>query len=265
MAEKLYVVERGPGDAAPPLVLLHGFPESHRAWDRVAPHLPGFRLLIPDLRGYGRSPKPRGVDAYRLDALAEDVLGVAPGPLVLVGHDWGGVAAWWAAARAPERVAKLIILNAPHPAILRPYFRRHPRQVARSWYVFVFQVPGLGEAIFRAIGPRIIAGSARPGAFSAEDFAAYRREWAAPGTLPAMIDWYRAAFRLPAPAAPRIRVPTLLLWGDRDTFLGRSMAEASAALCDDVRVRHFPDLTHWLHREDPETVAAAIKDFVAAP
>src|SRR5262249_4933840 len=160
------------------------------------------------------------------------------GRAAVVGHDWGGIVAWWLAIRHPGRVGRLAILNAPHPVAFRRYLWRHPAQLLRSWDVFFFPVPRLPEANFRrgdwqplrkALGP-----TSRPGTFTDLDLDDYRRAWSQPGAMTAMIHWYRAALRRPPgpPADPRVRVPTLLIWGPRDRFLGRGLADASLALCD---------------------------------
>src|SRR5689334_7613685 len=121
----IHVESFGPAEGKP-IVLLHGFPETGRAWRRVVPLLTGFRVHVPDQRGYGASGKPKDLAAYDIDRLAEDALAVAPGRKILVGHDWGGLVAWWAAARAPAEIERLVILKAPHPLVVRRYARRHP-------------------------------------------------------------------------------------------------------------------------------------------
>jgi len=265
----LHVEARGPEDG-PLVVLLHGFPETGAlAWRRQVGPLAaaGLRVLVPDQRGYGRSAKPPGIDAYRLDALADDVLRLAgERRFSLVGHDWGGVVAWWLALRNPERLERLAILNAPHPALLAGYALRHPGQLLRSWYVLAFQLPGLPEAAFRArtyrLPMRALTGTSRPGTFAPADLRAYRAAWAQPGAVTAMLNWYRALRRRrPAPAR-RVAVPTLILWGDKDAFLQPGLADAALALCDDGRLVRFPDATHWLQHEEAERVNRALVRFL---
>src|SRR5207237_10546482 len=229
----------------------HGFPEFWYGWrQQIAPlAASGLRIIAPDQRGYNLSDKPTGIAAYRLDTLADDVLGVADAlghwRLAVVGHDWGGAVAWHLASRNPVRVTRAAILNAPHPGTLRRYARAHPRQALKSWYVAYFQLPYLPELGLRAGGfwglRRALLRTSRRGTFTAEDLRHYHEAWAEPGALTAMLNWYRA-LRLTAasPAPNRARVPVRVIWGDRDAFLQPGLAEAGAALCDRAEVFHLP-------------------------
>jgi len=275
----LSCIEAGPDDG-PLVILLHGFPEDAQSWSPQVEALAaaGFRVLAPDQRGYGASDKPAGIEAYLIDTLAADVIALAASlgreRFDLVGHDWGGVVAWWVGVRHPERLGRLAILNAPHPKAMQVYMRRVPVQALRSLYMAAFQLPTLPEAALGAgnfaLLTRVLVRTSRPGAFSAADLARYRQAWAAPGAMTAMLNWYRA-LRLkqrttaPSPRTPRSRriaVPTLVLWGARDAFLGRGLAAASAALCDDARLLYFETASHWLQQEEPQQVAAALVAFL---
>jgi pimeloyl-ACP methyl ester carboxylesterase len=268
-------VSAGPADG-PLVILLHGFPEFSYGWRRQIPVLAeaGLRVAAPDQRGYSRSAKPAGIAAYMLDSLADDVLGLADAlgreRFAVVGHDWGGVVAWHLAARNPERVTRAAILNAPHPATLRRYARAHPTQALKSWYVAFFQLPSLPERALGASGfwvlRRVLRRSSRPGTFTGDDFRHYRDAWAQPGALTAMLNWYRALrLRPAAPAPARIRVPVRVIWGDRDAFLDRGLAEAGAALCDNAEIIHLPDATHWLQHEEPGKVNRLLVEFLLPP
>lgn len=265
---RLHVETAGPEDGAP-VVLLHGFPEFSYAWRKQMEPLAqaGIRVLAPDQRGYARSDKPAGMDAYRLDALADDVLGLmGDRRFSVVGHDWGGVVAWWLAARNPERVERVAILNAPHPATLARYAAGHPGQALKSWYVLFFQLPAIAEAAFRARDFRMPADAltrtSRRGTFSAEDLARYRAAWAEPGAVTGMLNWYRALRHRRSLADPRVRVPTLILWGGRDAFLEPGLADAALELCDQGRLVRFPRATHWLQHEEAEAVNAELIAFL---
>ncbi|MBP2316755.1 alpha/beta fold hydrolase [Azospirillum soli] len=268
---RLHVVEAGPRDG-PLVILLHGFPEFWYGWRRQIGALAagGFHVLAPDQRGYAASDKPRGIGAYTADTLAADVLRLAEragrASFTLVGHDWGGVVAWWVALTAPERVERLVILNAPHPATMRGYALRHPTQAARSWYVLAFQPPVLPELVIRAGGFRLaeraLTGTSRPGTFTADDLARYREAWARPGAMTAMLNWYRALRRRMDPPRGRLRMPVLILWGDRDRFLDRGLAEAAAAMCGDTRVVHLETATHWIQHEEAARVNEEIEAFL---
>ena len=268
---RLHVASAGPADG-PLVVLLHGFPEFWFGWRHQIAALAeaGLRVVAPDQRGYNLSDKPAGIAAYRLDNLADDIAGLATAlggeRFAVIGHDWGGVVAWQVAAGFPERVTRAAILNAPHPATLRPYARRHPSQLAKSWYVAFFQLPTLPELALGAGGfwvlRRVLRQTSRPGTFSLPDFPHYREAWTQPGAMTASLNWYRA-LRLAAPPAVRVRVPARVIWGDRDAFLDRNLAEAASALCDDCEVFHLPGATHWLQHEQPEAVNRLLLDFLA--
>ena len=269
---RLHVVEAGPPDG-PPVVLLHGFPELWYGWRRQIGPLAaaGHRVIVPDQRGYNTSDKPRGAAAYRVGTLAADVTGLLDALGIeradIVGHDWGGVVAWWLSLAHPARVRRLAILNAPHPAVMRRQLSRNPRQALRSWYVFFFQVPRLPERFLARDGyanlARAVRGGRR-GTCTDEDLAVYRTAWAQPGALTAMLNWYRAALRAAGTRLPRLRVgvPTLVLWGARDPFLGREMAEPSVALCDDGRLEIFESATHWLQHDEAEAVSGRLLGFL---
>src|SRR6267378_3279128 len=200
----LHAIAAGPEDG-PVVVLLHGFPEFWYGWHRQIEPLTaaGFRVIIPDQRGYNLSSKPSGVAAYALTELVSDVIAIADQlgreKIFLVGHDWGAAVAWSTALLHPKRIAKLAVLNVPHPSVMRKFLSTRPRQFFRSWYMFFFQLPWLPEAVFSAFNYRIGASSllrsSCPGTFSAEDLTQYRAAWSQPGALNAMINWYRALFR----------------------------------------------------------------------
>jgi pimeloyl-ACP methyl ester carboxylesterase len=270
---RLRAVTAGPA-GGPPVVLLHGFPEYWRGWrHQIGPLADaGFRVVAVDQRGYNLSGKPPRVKDYALDILAGDVVAVIDalgvGQAAVVGHDWGGVVGWRLGFAHPDRVSRLAIINAPHPHAMRVALAGSPAQLARSWYAFAAQIPGLPEVVARLTRHRLLSEgvrrSARPGAFSGTDLARYRRAWSRPGAFRAMANWYRAAARhRPAPPAGwRVRVPTLLLWGDRDAAIAPWVADWSAALCDTVRLVRFPSATHWLPHEEPARVNDLLVRFL---
>ena len=267
----LHVAEAGPA-AGTPTILLHGFPEFWYGWRRQIGPLAaaGHRVVVPDQRGYNLSDKPDGVAAYHLDRLAGDVVALADAcgfaRVRLVGHDWGGLVAWWAASHHPDRIERLAILNAPHPGIVGSYLRRHPGQWLRSAYVALFQILGLPERRLTADDGRVLrralVRTSRPGTFTEADLDAYARAWAQPGAMTAMLAWYRALARLPRAAPPRVSMPTLILWGMQDHALQSGLAEASLSLCDKGRIAWHPRATHWLQHEEPETVTRDLLAFL---
>ncbi len=267
----LHAIEAGPEDG-PLVILLHGFPEFWWGWRYQIASLTdaGFRVLVPDQRGYNLSDKPEGRRAYDLDTLAKDVVGLADAlgrqTFHVVGHDWGGLVAWWTASRYPDRVAKLVAINAPHPSVAGSYMRSHPTQMLRSLYVGFFQVPRLPEIMLSANGYRSLKDAllrtSRRGTFSDEDLAAYEKAWSHPGALTAMLNWYRALPLRPGMKDATVQPPTLVIWGSRDRFLEKGLAEASLALCKAGDIRWIEGATHWVHHEEPEIVNEALVDFL---
>jgi len=269
---RLHVVEAGPADG-PLVVLLHGFPELWYGWRRQIEPLAeaGYRVLVPDQRGYNLSEKPRGVSAYRLDALAGDVVGliedVGREKAAVVGHDWGAVVAWWLALTHAERLERLAILNVPHPAVMRRHMRSSFRQLRRSWYILFFQLPWLPEWFLRRHGFRNAVRAlraSRPGTFSDADLEVYREAWGQPRALRSMVHWYRAALQTTSrrPPSLRVSVETLMLWGCRDIALGREMAAPSIDLCDTGRLILFEQASHWLQHEEAEHVTRLLLSFL---
>src|SRR5713101_2992504 len=188
----LHAVAAGPKDG-PVVVLLHGFPEFWYGWHRQIEPLAaaGFRVIVPDQRGYNLSSKPSGAARYAIAELVSDLIAIADQldqkKIFLAGHDWGAVVAWSTALLHPQRIAKLAVLNVPHPSVMRRYMTTQPRQTRRSWYMFFFQLPWLPEAVFSAfnfrIGARALLRSSRPGTFTNEDIVQYRAAWSQPGAL----------------------------------------------------------------------------------
>jgi len=270
---RLHVVQAGPKSGAP-VILLHGFPENWRCWIRQLPALvdAGCRVIVPDQRGYNLSDKPKGVKAYSVYKLVEDVIGLIDAldyeKVNLVGHDWGAVVSWVLANRYPERLHHLGILNVPHPAVMKRFLQRDLEQLRRSWYVFFFQLPWLPEAGMGANdwrgAIRALRGSGKIHTFTDEDIEKYKEAWSQPGAITAMINWYRAVIRYqpPIPKDPRIRVPTLMMWGTKDFALSHRMARPSMDYCDEGNLIFFPDATHWAQRNAADEVNHYLVDFI---
>ena len=266
-------VEQGGPENGPLLIFLHGFPEFSYAWKAQVPYFgkAGYRVWAPDQRGSNLSDKPAGLAAYNADALAADIIGLidAAGEdqAYLVGHDWGAFVSWWIAAKHPERIKKMVILNVPHGKVMKRHLRENKQQRKKSRYMFFFQLPWLPEWFARRKNwrqsTRALTETSLPGTFSEEDLDAYRKAWSQPQAYKSMLNWYRAAFRR-APSNPRssqITVPTLIIWGKKDVFLGSAMAEESLALCSEGRLVMIDEATHWLHHEMPEKINPLISDF----
>ena len=270
---RLHVVQAGPKSGIP-VVLLHGFPEFWYGWRKQIPALveAGCRVIIPDQRGYNLSDKPEGVRDYHIDTLVKDIIGLIDAleyeKVNLVGHDWGAVVAWVLANRYPERLHKLGIMNVPHPAVMRRFLLRDLEQIRRSWYVFFFQLPWIPEAIFRANDWRRAANALRStsnmSSFKEEDILQYKEAWSQPGTMTAMINWYRAVIRhMPElPEDSRIKVRMLMMWGMKDFALTHRMARPSMDYVEDGNLILFPDATHWVHLDAAEEVNHYLIDFL---
>jgi pimeloyl-ACP methyl ester carboxylesterase len=270
---RLHYVEAGAG---PLVVLLHGFPEFWYSWRHQIPALAqgGFHVVAPDLRGYNESDKPIGVRNYRLPVLVGDVVALiesfGAGRAFVVGHDWGGVIAWVLAMRRPDVVERLVTLNAPHPAAYYRELWRNPRQWLRSWYILLFQLPWLPEWMLRrgnyALLQRMLQGPVtRPGAFSDEDVERYRRALEQPGARTAIVNYYRALVRhgrgVPR-TFPPIAAPTLVLWGERDAYLGVGLTRGLDRWVPHLRVERLPDAGHWLQVERPDEVNRHLLAFL---
>ncbi len=268
----LHAAEAGPADA-PLVLLLHGFPEFWYSWrNQIAPLAArGFHVVAPDLRGYNLSDKPEGVAAYDLDHLAADIAGLVGhfgrDSFSVAGHDWGAAVAWWLAGAHPQRVDRLAILNAPHPAVWLDAMRNDPVQKRKSSYVRFFQLPRVPEFLLRLGGYRALAkgfrDSTRADAFTADDLDRYREAWSQPGALTATINYYRAAWRkqVRPPSEYRVTARTLMIWGMRDAYAAANLAESSASLCADCRIEYLDQATHWVQHDEPERVTALLADF----
>jgi len=262
----LDVRDEGPrsGEA---VVLLHGFPQDSRCWADVTPtlHRAGLRTLAPDQRGYSPAASPTEVSAYRVSALAADVLAVMDAAGVpsahVVGHDWGGALAWYLGARHPDRVDSLTVLSTPHPAALAHSMTRS-LQALRSWYTLAVQVPVLPELVLsRTLGPAL-----RRSGLPAHLAQMYARRFASVSALNGPLAWYRAAGRRPpwevldavGAGAAAVTVPTTYVWGRHDPALGRAAAEATSDHVTGDYLFVELDAGHWLPELHPEEVAGAV-------
>jgi pimeloyl-ACP methyl ester carboxylesterase len=269
---RLHYVEAGSG---PLIVLLHGFPEFWWSWRLQIPALveAGYHVVVPDQRGYAESEKPGDWRAYGIETLAADVAALIRDELgeqraFVVGHDWGATVAWMVATLHPEVVAKLAILNVPHPDTLQRTLRSEPEQLLRSWYMFFFQIPWLPEHVLGWSARRSLANAfadARPGAFTSDVLDRYATALKGADGFRGPINWYRAALRLPTHRARRLYRPiaaqVLVIWGECDRFLMASMAEPPTELVPNVRVELLPEVSHWVHHDEPERVNALLTEF----
>ena len=257
---------------------LHGFPESKYSWRFQGPLLAklGWRVWAPNQRGYGKSSRPKGVAAYDIDHLVADVeaLIAASGAreTMLVAHDWGAIVAWHCAMRKIRTLSRLVIMNVPHPVRFMEEIGVNKKQRRKSWYVAFFQLPWIPEWALRRRRAQGIADAfynmaVDKSRFPAEVLEHYRANATIPGALTAMINWYRAARKAGrakmAPAENRVAVPTLVVWGEEDTALEKSLVAGTERFVDDLTVRYLPGVSHWVQQEAPETVNAMLEAWLA--
>src|SRR5277367_656031 len=255
---------------------LHGFPESSFSWRYQMPLLEklGYRVWAPDLRGYGSSSRPLGIDAYSMETLEEDVAALieASGAkeIVLIGHDWGALIAWHYAMFGRIPISRLIIMNVPHPALAQKGLRTF-RQLKKSWYIFFFQLPRIPEWSLGRNGCAAIAQAFRGMAvdksrFPVEVLQVYQNAAAQPGALTAMLNYYRALIRGLRHArrrgTPRIAAPTLMIWGEVDSALGKELSYGTDEYVADLTLRYLPNVSHWVQQEAPEKVNALIEAWL---
>ncbi len=271
-ALSLHVAEAGPADG-PAVILLHGFPEFWFCWRHQIDALAraGFHVIAPDQRGYNLSDKPRTIADYDLEPLASDIIGLASAfglrDYSLVGHDWGAAVAWWVAQKNPAGLRRLVIMNAPHPALWRRAMDEDPVQRKLSRYVRLLGIPVLPELMIRAGRYKGLADaiteSSRP--VSQSELAEFRKAWSQPGALTGMINWYRAILRrrfASPPPSKGIAMPTQIVWGAKDRYASLSLAEASQTLCADARLTVLDNATHWVQHDEAERVNAILLDFL---
>ena len=273
------------------IVFLHGFPEFWYAWRKQLEEFGrDFIAVAPDMRGYNLSSKPAAVEEYDIGKLVGDVralveylaaaqhLGAAR--CVLVGHDWGGAVAWATAIACPEIVERLVIVNAPHPKIFERELRENPKQQEASQYMLVFR-SAQAEAMmsannFAMMQETILGEGMRQGYISEADRKAYVEAWSQPGALTGGLNYYRAAevgpggggheaFKMKHPAASfEVKMPTLLIWGEKDPYILTGNLEGLERYVPKLTVERIPDATHWVVHEKPARVNELIRDFLAA-
>jgi pimeloyl-ACP methyl ester carboxylesterase len=269
----IFVRESGEG---PPVVLLHGFPQTGRCWQSVARALSeDHRVLVPDLPGYGRSARPTSYDSGTLASTVAAFMEAAGAPrAAVVGHDWGGGVAFRLASGHPGRVDRLAVINSPY----RKLDLRH------GWHMLFFNLPLVPELVLTAAGDRWIdfilrAASAAPDAFEPDALAEYHEAYRTLERKRSAFAYYRTvtrriiASKLPMskmsvrarPSGPRssIDMPTLVIWGAVDKALPVALAEGIVEEIPQARLETIPDAGHFVPEERPERVAQLLKEFLA--
>ncbi len=287
---RLHYVTTGTG---PLMLFVHGFPEFWYAWiNQLREFSRDHQAVALDMRGFNLSDKPAEVKAYRAKQLVEDlrqlILALGHTSCILIAHDWGGAAAWNLAAEHPGLVAKLVIINSPHPVTFARALRDDPGQIAASQYMLLLRNAKAERVmsennyarlvnLFSVIDP---ATNTPISALTAEEQALYRAAWSQPGALTGGLNYYRASPLYPPspegdpgaaamtmdldPAMFTVKVPTLILWGERDKALLPVLLDGIEEVVTDLRIRRIPEGSHWVVHEFPEVVNRAIREFVSS-
>lgn len=273
-------------DSGPYLLCLHGFPEYGGAWTDLAAALialrPDLRIIAPDQRGFGQSWAPQEVADYATGKLVGDMVALIDAlgarPAAVIGHDWGAAVAYGLAISRPDLVARLIILNGVHPVPFQRALAAGGAQTETSQYITWLRRDGSESALAADGFARLramFAAHMDMGWLSGDRLDAYLAQWARPGRLRAMVNWYRASpLVVPAPGEAatdlpdwplerlRVHMPHLLIWGARDTALLPEATEGLEALCADLTRVTIPGADHWLHHQRPAEIAGAITGWL---
>lgn len=250
----------------PPVILLHGFPDTHAIWRRQIPALAaaGLRVIAPDLRGYGKTDMPDSVGAYAIEFLADDVLRLMDAlgidQAVIVGHDWGALIGWHLAMHAPQRVSRFAALSVGHPQAIAG---AGLKQRLRFWYMFLFMTPVVAERVIKAGNWASLRRLSR----SREQQEIWRVALEPAGRLTAALNYYRANM---TPSAPRrwkpVAVPVLGVWSDQDPALGEAQMRDSAGQCTaGFRYERIDGVGHWLQLSGADRLNPLLVDFVNTP
>ncbi|MCT7975765.1 alpha/beta fold hydrolase [Laspinema olomoucense] len=268
----LHYVTQGEG---PLMLMLHGFPEFWYSWRHQIPEFAqDYKVVAVDMRGYNDSDKPQDLSAYQIQELIQDIEGIITGlgyeSCVLVGHDWGGAIAWYFAYSYPQLVQKLIVLNIPHPAKFGEGLRSNPQQVFKSSYAFFFQLPLVPELLiqfndYQAIETAFQSMAVNKNAFSPADITAYKNAAAKPGALTAMLNYYRKTLweLVSDKEWNLLEVPTLMIWGEDDTALGKELTYGTESYVRNLQIRYIPNCSHWVQQEQPERVNQYMRAFLS--
>jgi pimeloyl-ACP methyl ester carboxylesterase len=282
---KIHYATSGSGEL---VLLLHGFPEFWYSWRHQIPALSRqFKVVAPDLRGYNESDKPLGVRNYSNSVLVQDIKDMitAQGEesALVVGHDWGGAIAWNLAMMAPDYVKKLVILNCPHPiALVDAFLSMRIRQLQKSWYIFFFQIQDLPEQVlsqnsYGFLKKLLVSSAVNRQAFSEEDLQKYVEAWSKPGALTASINYYRANMNIAriltlskeqqellVRGYPKVRSPTLVIWGEEDAALDKSLTVGMEKYVKGpYEIKYIQKCGHWVHQEEAEIVNRYLLEFLA--
>jgi pimeloyl-ACP methyl ester carboxylesterase len=261
----LYVQDEGEGEA---VLLLHGFPDTGYLWRNQVPALlkAGYRVIVPDLRGRGKSGMPEEVDDYSVINVTEDLRSLLDDLSIekahVIGHDWGAATAWAFASFYVPRVSSLVALSVGHPG---SFSKVNFQQMARSWYMLFFQFKGVSENLIQAKDWSFFRTAFRNDA----DVDRYIEDLSRPGRLTAALNWYRA--NVPPSSLltdsgidwPKVEVPTMGVWSSDDFALTEEQMTGSPEFVLDWRYERLEDVGHWMQIEAPDKVNDLLVDFLA--
>jgi pimeloyl-ACP methyl ester carboxylesterase len=281
---KLHYVTAGKG---PLILFLHGFPEFWYEWkNQLAEFGKDYQAVAPDLRGYNLSDKPAELDQYKIATLVEDIRALGDHfshnkKFILVGHDWGGAVAWAFAIAHPDYLQKLVIVNAPHPGVFTKLLASDPKQQAASQYMLMFRSDKAEEMLsgnnYAGLVNAVLGAGLKSGVFTEDDKQAYIKAWSQPGALTGGLNYYRANRVGPPspdpkqtstgnfavdPSALMVKVPTLVIWGEKDTALLTGNLDGLDQFVPQLTIKRIADGTHWVIHEKPAEVNAAIREFI---
>jgi pimeloyl-ACP methyl ester carboxylesterase len=263
---KLHTIIIGEG---PPLILLHGFPDFWYGWKSVIPGLKNdFKLIIPDMRGYNLSDKPKGLENYKNEVLIEDIKGLIEAlsldKVFLGGHDWGGVVAWAFAEKYPNLLHKLAILNAPHMKIFGEQLRTNKEQQKASFYIFEFYKPDgenfLYKDDYKWLRFAVFEGMMNKKALTDFDKEQYLNAWKQPGAVTSGVNYYRANTSYDDWSG-KIKVPTLVIHGMKDIAVLPTVLNDLSDYVDDLKIVRVENSSHWVMHDQPEIVISSFKEF----
>ena len=282
---RMHYAHAGPASGPRKLMLFaHGFPEFWYCWRQILPEFArDHHVVAPDMRGYNLTSKPQDVDAYAMGTLIDDLGGLAKHlgyeTFTLVAHDWGGGVAWSLAIKHPEWLERLVIINSPHPTVFERELNTNPAQQKASMYTRHFQSPKV-EAMLMAndckgLQDICLTAGLKDGHITEADKQEYLQAWSQPGAVTGMLNYYRAA-KMGPPVAPGetarsfetgiknpiVKVPTLVIWGDKDVHLLQSNLDGLDAYVPDLTIKHIPDGSHWVINEQPQTIAKHMRDWM---
>jgi pimeloyl-ACP methyl ester carboxylesterase len=284
---RMHCVTAGKG---PLILFLHGFPEFWYEWkNQLAEFSKDHLVVAPDMRGYNLSDKPDSEEQYRMGYLVDDVLNLADHyshgkKFVLVAHDWGGAVAWAFAIAHPERLSKLVIVNAPHPGVFGRLLASDPKQQQASQYMLMFRSAQAEQTLsannYAALVNAVLGAGLKNGVFAEDDKQEYIKAWSQPGALTGGLNYYRANRVGPPPAGAAsegtetsasfgadpskltVKVPTLVIWGEKDTALLTGNLDGLDQFVPQLTIKRIPEGTHWVIHEKPAEVNGYIREFI---